>query len=269
MAYRTVSESGIDENVNISLSRGQVFGHGVVTLFGENPAVDGALETIWPVGGLYSYIPTAQTVDVSSSSTADTAAGTGLRTARVFGLDGNYLPVQEDVTLSGQTPVETTNAFIRVFRITGLSAGSGLTNAGNIYVSFGATITAGVPNGNIVSYMDTGDGQSNQLTYTVPAGYTGYICYQEYSAQKVSQALDVKVYTRLVNGGDDVFRVRRAYGLLGGTITENLPFWLQLPAKTDIEVRAIAAVGTLPVHGEMQILLVNDIDANPAINFEV
>jgi len=90
----------------------------------------------------------AYKLDVCSSSAADAAAGTGARTIEIYGLDyaGNLL--NETVTMNGQTPVQSSSAFWRVFMAKVSTAGTGRKNAGDIYIyktGTGGTITAGVP----------------------------------------------------------------------------------------------------------------------------
>ena len=90
----------------------------------------------------------ADRVEVASASTADTAAGTGARTIKVYGLDKDYNPQIETIVMNGQTPVVGTLNFIRVFAAYVATAGTGTVNAGNIHVirqGTGGTYTGGVP----------------------------------------------------------------------------------------------------------------------------
>lgn len=89
-------------------------------------------------------------LDISSSSANDdgSPAGTGAQIVRVLGLDANYNRIYEDVTLDGQTKVTTTKKFLRVFSAYVKAAGSGIVNAGDIYIvktGTGGTYTGGVP----------------------------------------------------------------------------------------------------------------------------
>ncbi len=159
----------------VAVSAGRVSYIGSVYKFGYNAAVSSTEETVWFNGGLYSYPSSAIQMKVSSSDANDTASGgggTGARTVRVVGLDGDYSEVQEDVSLDGQTAVLTTTKFIRIFRAYVLTAGSGETAAGTVYVGTG-TVTNGVP---ATIYANLGAGnQTQQAVYTVPAGKTGYM----------------------------------------------------------------------------------------------
>lgn len=110
---------------------------------------------------------------VSSSSTNDAAAGTGARTVRLHVLDENYNETTEDVTLNGQTKVETTGQYLRFQKAEVLTAGSGGVNAGIVYVyDTSDTVTAGVPQtaAKIYGHMTVGDNRTNQAMVTVPLG---------------------------------------------------------------------------------------------------
>ena len=168
----SVTRFGKNEPFDLQVSRNQIYDHKVIFKFGFNPDINGIEETIWDSGGIYAYPSAATVMKVSSSSTNDTAAGTGARTIVVEGLDGDYNEVEEIVTLNGQTAVNTTTSFLRVNRAYVLTAGSGGTAAGDIYVGVG-TVTAGVP-ATIYAQITLGNNQTLMAIWTVPAGYTGY-----------------------------------------------------------------------------------------------
>lgn len=96
-----------------------------------------------------SVFDAAYTLDISSSSADDKmTTGTGAWEAEVYGLDANWNPISEVVELNGQTVVTTTKTFLRVFELVVQSAGTGLQNAGDLYVikhGTGGSYTGGVP----------------------------------------------------------------------------------------------------------------------------
>ena len=132
--------------------------------FGRNDDVDSgtAPEDIWDFGGLYPFPAAAAATTIVSDNAADAAAGTGVQTARVFGLDTNFLEVQEDVTLNGVASVALANQYLRVHRVFGLTFGTGGTNAGNIDVQHGATVLARII---------PGRGQTLMAIFTTPANW--------------------------------------------------------------------------------------------------
>lgn len=124
-----------------------------------------------------SVFDAAYQLDISSSSAADAAAGTGARTIDVYGLDKDFILLKETVTLNGQTKVTTVGSFRRVFEIVVATAGTGNANAGDIYIvkaGTGGTYTAGVP-GTLTSAVIkglAGDNYGLSGLWTAPRGTT-------------------------------------------------------------------------------------------------
>lgn len=146
-----------------------------VALHGRNPAVT-TLADIWDQGGVHTLPTAAFTFGVSSSSASDTAAGTGAQTVEVDIIDANYKAYTFVVALNGQTKVVDTNLVLGSWRINDVrvkSWGSGLSNAGDIYVYDQTdTATAGVPQTatKIFAKVLAGANLSRGAFYTVPAG---------------------------------------------------------------------------------------------------
>jgi hypothetical protein len=237
----SISRFGLTEPFDLQVARGQITGHKTLFKFGNNSDINGAIETVWSRGGLYVYPTSAIQMKVSSSNANDTALGTGARTVSVQGLDQNYNEVAETVTLTGQTEVLTTNTFIRVFRAFVITAGSGATAAGTIYVGTG-TVTAGVP-ATVYAEIALGENQTTMATWTVPAGYTFYVYRGTFSAasNNVSQYILGKFMFRPLGG---VFRNAADVTVNTGAIQYDFELPLALPEKADIEARAIALSGT-------------------------
>ena len=237
----SISRFGLTEPFDLQVARGQITGHKTIFKFGNNSDINGALETIWSRGGLYVYPTSAIQMKVSSSSANDAALGTGARTVSVQGLDQSYNEVAETVTLTGQTEVLTTNTFIRVFRAFVITAGSGGTAAGTIYVGTG-TVTAGVP-ATVYAEIALGDNQTTMATWTVPAGYTFFVYRGTFSASSnnVSQYILGKFMFRPFGG---VFRNAADVTVNTGAIQYDFELPLALPEKSDIEAQAIALSGS-------------------------
>ena len=126
-------------------------------LFGMNPALynRGTIGT-----AILNISDTAQNIDmgvtflaaakldITSSSAADAAAGTGARTIEIYGLNFDGIPIVDTVTLNGNTIVQTALTFWRITLAKVITAGTGRKNAGDIYIvktGTGGTYTAGVP----------------------------------------------------------------------------------------------------------------------------
>jgi phosphoribosylcarboxyaminoimidazole (NCAIR) mutase len=234
--YSSISRFGLTEPFNLQVARGQIAYHYSVFKFGFNPDVDDALETVWAEGGLYSYLSAATVLKVSSSSADDTSAGTGARTVELQGLDGDYNQISETVTLNGQTAVNTTKSFLRIYRMIVKTAGTGAQNAGVIYAGTG-TVTIGVP-ANKYATISVGDNQTLMALWTVPAGHTAYILQTDIT---VATTQNNKYCTaRLVARPDgEVFQVKDKFAKSEGSHHQQYDIPLKFEEKTDIEVRAI------------------------------
>ena len=197
-------------------------------------------ETIWDQGGLYEYPTSASTMTVSSSSTDDAASGTGARTVAIAGLDAEYREISETVTLDAQTAVNTVNQYLRVYRAMVMTAGSGASNAGNIYIGTG-TVTDGVP-ANTYARISTGEGQTLMAIFTVPAGYTAYI--QQGTITSGTEQANKYVTARLkVRPFGGVFQTKALVTLVNQFIGFDFGVALSIPEKSDIEARAISSIG--------------------------
>src|SRR5210317_1936199 len=226
------------ENFQLGVASGDLSpSYKQVYKFGQNASVGNSIETIWLQGGLYVYPPSATTMTVSSSNANDTSAGTGARTIQISGLDGSYNEISETITMNGQTPVTTSNSYLRMNRAIVLTAGSGGVNAGIIYVGTG-TVTAGVPANKYTTINGDGTNQTLQAFWTVPAGYTAYV-YQTNISTGSSSATPAVLKTLLVVrpfGG--VFNTKEVITLSDGNHLQDYSFPLKITEKSDIEFRA-------------------------------
>ena len=196
-----------------------------VFISGNNPDIQLAEETVWYHGGIYSYPASAIQMKVSSDDAAATCQ------VMINGLDANYLPINEIVTLTGQTAVTTTKSYIRIQNAYVLANAT----SGNIYIGTG-TVTSGVP-ATVYERIFDGHNRTESGRYTVPAGRTFYLNHGTISHG--SDSLNAFITGTLVY---------RLFGLpFHNAAVVNLnnkfiDFWfdypLALPEKTDIETRA-------------------------------
>ena len=253
----SISRFGTTEEFYLQVARSQIAGHETNFKFGFNPDVDDALETIWTQGGLYSYLSATTILKVSSSSTDDTAAGTGARTVEIFGLDGNYNEISETVTLNGQTAVNTTNSYLRINRGVVRSAGSGGQNAGVIYAGTG-TVTAGVPANKYLS-IAIGDNQTLMALWTVPAGYTAFLLQTDVT---VATTQNNKYCTAKLVACPygEVFQVKDAFVKSESSMHQAYTVPLVFEEKTDLEWRAIgdSAGADIAISAGMDIIYIKN-----------
>lgn len=243
----------IDFEFDLAASRAQ--GMSIVNKFGRNSDVDSGTvpEDIWEGGGVYTgWAAAAETLQVFSSSAADTSAGTGARTLRIMGLDANYAVQNETVTLNGTTPVTTTGTFIRVHSASVQTAGSGGVNAGILTVRQSTTTT------NIFLALEVGLNQSNSSAYTIPAGQTGYMRKIHGAIRgSTASALDGGIWTRSFGG---VFRQRRPFVISHGTqFIDEIYGGLVFTEKSDIILRISSSSGSnLDVVAGYDLILVDN-----------
>ena len=232
----SISRVGTTEPFYLQVARNQISFHKSNFKFGFNSDVDDSLETVWAQGGLYSYLASASVLKVSSSSTADTSAGTGARTVEIDGLDTNYDEISETVTLNGQTAVNTTNEFLRINRMVVRSAGSGEQNAGVIYAGTG-TVTTGVP-ANKYATIAIGDNQTVMALWTVPSGYTAYLLQTDITVATTQNNKYCTVHLVSRPNGE-VFQIKDKFVKAESSVHQAYTIPLKFEEKTDIEVRAI------------------------------
>lgn len=235
----SVTKFGTSEPFNFQVARSQISYHKSIFKFGFNSDVDDVLETVWAQGGLYSYLSSASTLYISSSSTDDDVAGTGARTATVFGLDANYDEVSVTVDLDGQNGVQLGDAsnWIRVNKITVDTAGSGGQNAGVLYVGTEASPTVGVPT-NKYATVAIGDNQTLMALWTVPRNYEAYLLQVDVTVATTqnNKYCTSSVVARPYGG---VFQVKDKFVKAESSHHQGYDIPLKFDEKTDIEIRAI------------------------------
>jgi len=234
----SVSQRGKFEPFELQVSRGQIAWHRAVIIFGFNPDVDSSPETVWPGGGLLAFPSTAIRMKVSSANANDRSDGTGARTVFIGGLDANYNEISETVTMNGQTAVLTTKFYIHINQAYVATAGSGNGAAGNIYIGDG-TVTSGVP---ATIYDIIAFDYNNRITgsFTIPAGYTGYLSQGLFSTGQSGGSNAVT--GRLMTRGTNNIRLTAAVTTLNnGTADYSFEYPVAIPEKTTVEAQAFGS----------------------------
>lgn len=236
--FTSQTQFGKNEDFALQVARGQIPGHSAISVFGYNPDVDTAEESIWPDGGTVPHPTVASVLKISSSSTDDTSAGTGARTVTIVGLDGSYNQVSESITLNGQTAVNTTNSYLYVNGFYVASTGSGGANAGNINAGTGV-VTAGVP---AVLYDIIATGYNNRTTahYCVPAGYTGYLTTGVITTGQASGSTSVTAFLKQ-HGQDGIVRVGAVSTLNNGSVQYDFSYPYIISEKNCVGASAIGS----------------------------
>lgn len=218
------------------VARGNVSGITVASVYGYNPdSKSGVEECVSDISTAYTFPAAAGTITISSSSGADTGAGTGAQTVKISGLDATYTPVSETVTLLGATAVTTTQTFLRFSNATVQTAGSGGKNAGVLTATLGGDPQCAIPIG-----MNT----SQIGFYTVPAGYTVYIVQADFAISE--SALVTARGSLFVRPFGGVFVIKDNYvaGNSTGQVTTEYRSPVIVPEKSDMIVVATASANT-------------------------
>ena len=218
----------------IPLALGQYTELSGVQKFGYNASVGTNFETIWDGGGSYVFPTTATTAAVASTSGDDAGA-----TITVEGLDGNYAPVSETITV-GTTG---TQLFHRVHRAYLVEPGTGeTTNVGDI------TITV---NSLTVAQILAGNGQTLMCVYTVPAHCRGFLLAANGGVSK-NQETEWRVMAREIDDGAG--RVKTYETGIGVNFHRTYQIIERFEPKTDIYMEA-KCNATAGVSGGFELLL--------------
>jgi hypothetical protein len=112
-----------------------------------------------------AHFTSATTLKFISSNAADDAAGTGLRTVRLWGFDQDDQLMYEDITTDGDTAVTLTNTdFKTVFLMEPLTYGSSKKAVGNCHITNSA--------GDVYYLAIAANGfRSNYLDLYIPVGF--------------------------------------------------------------------------------------------------
>lgn len=159
----------------------------LVRVEGWNPGITTTFEVAWEESAAYTPLAAAMSAPYCASSDAnDTAAGTGARTIRIYGITTAGAAFTEDLTMNGQTSVVIATAAVQmIYKIEVLTTGSGKVNAGIIQCGTGANTAGdpavthaylGVSSPTAIPAAGAGGGNiSKAFMYAVPTDFTA-IC---------------------------------------------------------------------------------------------
>lgn len=200
----TSSTGGIGPDANYSgrVIRGQVAGVTRTAAVGLcTVATTGSVPVdVWSGASVYPFMTAATSLEVVSSSASDTAAGIGMQSVTITGLDASYNAITSTVSMNGITAVAIPTQFFRINNVRGnliTPITGNQTNVGTITVrDAGAGTTRGI--------IPIGIGSAQQAVYTTPAGFTLMIHSLEVqiasSAGGTARGADVYLVFRQNNG---------------------------------------------------------------------
>jgi hypothetical protein len=191
------------------VAAGVVLDHSSFNKFGRNADVDNAAaEDIWDGGGVWNEPTVGQVYTMTSTSAADTSAGTGAQTVKVSGLISDTgLLANETITLNGTSWVTLTNNYQMINRLTVLTAGSGGVNAGTIYA-------VGNTDGTVTAQINVGNNQTLMAIFKIPTESDGCLLGYYASANKATgQTATVNVIVKAKPNGA-VWQIKEIVGLI-------------------------------------------------------
>ena len=217
----------VSPSFGAQVAEGLLPGVTAIRKIGHNLAVPSTYETVWCNSSVYSYLTTADNVDIVSDSVEDKVDGTGARSIYINGLDADYNEQNETIVPTGTVAAVSTKKYIRIFTMKIILVGSGGINAGNITL-------ADVTGSKTLAYLEEGEGRSLAALFTVPADKVGTITrwtFGEVNAKRSHIAMFVRPY------GKSWFIMKvRIMKNQSSNGAFSIPIVLQ--AKTDIEIRA-------------------------------
>lgn len=230
------------------IAEGNLPNHESFAKLGYNGDVGTSEEDIWGIGGTYVFPVAAQQMEVVSTSVeddpvkVDTNAGTGVWKVKIGYLDSTYTAKSEEVTLNGQSAVDTVATDIfRVNSIRVSEAGTGKKAVGTI------TIRNRTDHTTVYRSIAAGLTRGREMVYTVPLGKTLFITSVALSSGYSTVGKNVR-WTGRTNL-DDVNMIILPVGLFMPYFeiqTQDSSFYrpfeipLKVPATCDFKLSAIS-----------------------------
>ena len=249
------------EDLFLEIARGNTIDYADVHKFGTNGAIG---TTITPVcsSGFYRTPTTAVSLEVVSTSTNDTAAGSGARSVTVEGLDANGVFQKKTTATDGTSAAAISGTWLRVFRMYVSTSGTYATQTAS---SHAGTITVQVASGGDVwaqIEVDSGLGlgQSQIGAYTVPKGKEAYLCTNQFSIDS-NKTVNLYFFKRDnildTTAPYEPMRLQSVYEGLTGNNSFQHKTYEKYDELTDIGYMAKTSTGTSSVSVEFEIILID------------
>ena len=223
-------------------------------IFARSVTVTATESVIWSGGTPFTFLTQAEPLSIVSTSENDTLLGTGARTLYLDGLNNNYEVQTEIIALTGQTPVISTLAYLRLCSAIVMTSGTNSpvsdTNLGTITLT--TTSTKKVQGSIVIN-----QGQALTSVCTVPAGKTGYITGVSFSAGQGKQCL-FRAKIRNGVGALYAFSVKYAIDLYQNTFQGDLKIPMRIPEKTDMCITGVTSSGTIDACASYGIFLIDN-----------
>jgi len=203
---------------DFEMARRQIKNSRSFFFFGENEAVGGSYEDIWPTGGDIPWQTAADFIHVNSSNVNDISTGSGGRSIEIHGLGFDGKDQDEIIQLRGADFAISTLSYCRLNKAHLEDVGTyGGAHQGDLTLRYGSSTGA------IASLMTGGEGSVNGSVqygfgealngfYSVPLGKILYITRIEVTPDvSTNKTVDIVLYERegLLTTGSAPFLPRR------------------------------------------------------------
>jgi hypothetical protein len=171
---------------------GRVSGHELVVVGGHASGLGVTSAGINASSVDLVRISQATTVRVASTNALnDVGGGSGALVVKIEGLDANYEPQEEEVTMNGSAIVTTVKTWRAINGVEVVSAGVAEINIGDIHVGSGA-FTSGIP---ATKYyiLEAEHGHGFAGVYTVPVGKTFIMLMAHTMVRAAAKTLQVNI----------------------------------------------------------------------------
>lgn len=199
---------------------------------------------------LASYVfpsDSGEALFISSSNASDTVS------IEVQGLDENFNPKTQEITLQGRTKLSLDGLWSRVFR----AFNTNNTNLlGDVYVYTDSTVSNGVPqtDANVKAIINLGNDQTTMAIYTVPAGKNLHLSQYHVSIDAkasvgafATMSLDVRQYGKSFRSREIVAVSSNAPSI----ISFDTPFTITGKSDIKLSIKQISS-NSVDVHAVFQ-----------------
>jgi hypothetical protein len=227
-----------NEPFDLQVARNQITNHSILSLFGYQSAVGNTKVPVWENATAYTYITSASTLTLVSTSASDDT----LAKVLINGLDSNFNPISETLALNGLTGVTTVNSYYRINSMILVSAGTSQTsNVGTITLK---------QSSNIVAQINATIGKTQMVIYTVPAGYSFYLDFAEVNTSNSYTSSNIVTYSvQAKNNANGVTLnvLQQPFVSIYVANRSSTPFLY--PEKTDIQWQLVTSTATTVAAG--------------------
>jgi hypothetical protein len=219
------------ENTNLNVARGLVKDASVRNIFGYNANIGTSYIAAWELNTAYVF-PNVPKIMAVTHNVADNGV-----IVRIIGLDQDYNPIAENITLSGGS-VNTTQEFFRINDVVTISGNAiNAINIANTSVTYAS--------------IRGGEGRNQASIYSVPVGHSFYLNrIDAFCATAAQNSRQIFFRNFVVTKDNVILRVAETTFLEKMNIQRQYPFKYQ--EKTDIQFQLKASAGEqyISVFGE-------------------